>query len=77
MLPKPAERGSDNSDLVIEQRAHQQRRDHQPQRLRERDGTILFRSQMESAGQAGEDGPQHGGDHAIDENRECSGKKQH
>ena len=92
MQPNPRDRGSANSatamkrqpehksDLValgIEQRAHGQRRHHQPEGLREGDRAILRGREMKAVRQIGQNGAQHGGNHSVDEDGENGGKDQH
>src|SRR5580658_1941354 len=61
---------------VVEKRADAERGEHEAERLSESDGPILARRELEASGEVGKDGPQHGSNHAVDENRNHSGEDQ-
>ena len=72
-----AENEADLVAFAIEQRTDGEGCDHQAQSLRESDGAVLRRSQVETVRQVGEDRAQHCGDHSVDKNGEDGAENEH
>lgn len=72
-----AEEQADLLALRIHQGADEESADHEADRLRHGDVAVLLGREVEAFREVGQDGPEHGGDDAVDEDGENGGNDQH
>ena len=63
--------------FVVEQRSDGEGGENESKGLGEGDGAVLAGREMEALGQFGQDGAQHGSDHAVDKDGDNGGEDQH